>query len=131
MGRCRRAGCAEPCLIQRTKTGTKSLSYCRAHWSELIRTHHGTRRPENRWIDSNGYVLVRPSPDAFAVPEHRLVMEQILGRPLVKGESVHHKNGDRVDNRRENLELWVGPIHRGVRASDLTCPHCGRRYLED
>jgi hypothetical protein len=36
---------------------------------------------------------------------HRHLMEQQLGRPLAAGEHVHHKNGDRYDNRLENLEV--------------------------
>src|SRR5260370_41378730 len=57
------------------------------------------KAPEHpRGTRNNGYVF-----------EHILVMEALLGRFLLPGENVHHRNGVRTDNRRENLELWVRP----------------------
>lgn len=75
-------------------------------------------------IDKSGYKILsrlnsRPGSPGYAQPEHRAVMERMLGRPLEKHETVHHKNGNRTDNRPENLELWAGRHGRGQRTSDL------------
>jgi len=52
-------------------------------------------------------------------PEHRLVMEQHLGRKLLPKENVHHKDGDRLNNDISNLELWSTSQPPGQRVEDL------------
>ncbi len=50
--------------------------------------------------------------------EHRLVMAIVLDRPLAAHEVVHHRNGDRLDNRPSNLELWSTSQPKGQRVED-------------
>jgi hypothetical protein len=67
--------------------------------------------------DNDGYVREKAL-DGRWIMQHRLRMEERLGRPLLSHESVHHRNGDRKDNALENLELWSSSHPSGQRVED-------------
>lgn len=125
------------------KTFTTAASQVRRGRTCCSRRCYGLlRRGENhpawrggRVKTSDGYVMTwvgRDDPMASMataknkVLEHRLVMARVLGRPLAKGETVHHINGVREDNRPENLELRFG--HHG-QGQTYCCADCGSRKL--
>lgn len=129
-GKCSVDGCE---LLHQAR-GLCSVHYSRMYTknkgklgpNENPRTNRGRYTTPERMENAQGYVRVRI--DGVYVAEHRLVMEKKLGRKLEKQESVHHINGIRNDNRPENLELWVGPIRYGQRATDIKCHNCGEPY---
>lgn len=81
-------------------------------WERPLRA----KRPDGDGSRSHGYVRVYR--DGRLVAQHRLAMEETLGRPLLPEESVHHRNGARSDNRAENLELWSRAQPYGQRVED-------------
>jgi hypothetical protein len=81
------------------------------------------RVKDGRTNNGAGYVRVSKPKHLNAnkrgyVYEHVLVMSENIGRPLEKGETVHHINGVRDDNRIENLELWSTSHPPGQRVED-------------
>lgn len=67
-------------------------------------------------ISTQGYIDIRV--DNKYVKEHRYVYEQHYGITLTPNQNIHHINGNRLDNRIENLELWDTSQPKGQRVED-------------
>lgn len=93
--------------------------------------------------DDKGYVLIykpdHPHARAGCVPEHRLVMEEKLGRILDRKEVVHHKDRNKKNNHPDNLELFenntkhlkhelVGKVPKWTKAGKRRMLQGRRRY---
>lgn len=81
---------------------------------------------------SGGYNQVYVGGNKY-VPEHRRLMERHLGRKLLPNEVVHHINGDKKDNRIENLKVLDVKTHshyHNLKHGEykLTCKQCGKGF---
>ena len=118
---CYRAGRVVPqftCLhCGREQPRPKNANGAYAYWKRFCSRKCGGLYRRRPTTDRHGYRILWDG--QRLVPEHRVVMEQILGRPLTAQETVHHINGIRNDNRPENLELWATRHGRGQRNGDL------------
>ncbi len=137
--RCGQKTCSLICADKlRTKERPKCLTcgnpvkqlknkYCSRSCAMSNQNRKGQRRrlPDGTLRNhASGYKTIKAN--GKWMMHHRYVMEQILGRPLESHERVHHKNGDRSDNRPENLELWKVKKKdpAGVRQEDYHCAGC-------
>ncbi len=112
-----------PCEVSECRRLAEGDGLCRMHYER--RRRRGVLGGPNalraaRGAGSrtrHGYRVI--TVNGRQVLEHRYVMEQHLGRPLRKSETVHHRDGNRSRNTIDNLELWTGAQPSGQRAADL------------
>lgn len=87
-----------------------TVKYCsRSCLAKVHLAENGFRFPSGRTRMATPYRQIRVA--GVRRREHRVVMERVLGRPLLPTEHVHHKNGDGHDNRPDNLELVEPSAH--------------------
>ena len=135
------AGKSRHAICEAFQTKPSTL-YLLIHTHRLKEPRTGIARREyagnwtgGRHINAQGYVQVMVPPDhpeagarmSIYVLEHRAVMAAHLGRPLRRDESVHHINGDKTDNRIENLQLRQGKHGNGVA---YVCMDCGSHNVK-
>jgi hypothetical protein len=139
---CERAGCDRPaarrglcqtcydaerlrgseCVVAGCARQQRARGWCALHYNRwLLNGEPGEPEPRRvngrGHLDAYGYRWITVDGDARR--EHHVVMEAMLGRALRPYETVHHRNGVRDDNRRENLELWASAHPAGARVEDL------------
>lgn len=108
------------CSFEECGQQTVCRGWCSKHYQRWRK--HGDPgytliAPSGGWhVDGDGYRSIKVA--GKRVYEHRFVMAQVVGRPLLRTETVHHINGDRADNRLENLELWSKAQPAGQRVAD-------------
>ena len=105
--------CSRACSNRWNARNRSTTKYRR----ETTRGYVEVWKPDHPMAQKSGYLM-----------EHRLVMAEHLGRMLGPREVVHHLNGDRTDNRIENLELMGKVEHDKLpkpAPQPFECPHCG------
>jgi len=105
-------------------------------WKEVASVGEGNPNYSGgKYIDDKGYVRVlmpeHPKNIKGYVYEHRIVIEEYVGRMLHPWESVHHINEVKCDNRVENLYLCTAKEHSAIHREGSKPSQEHRQALRD
>jgi hypothetical protein len=125
------------CVVcgQGVRTGNRRARTCGPVCAARFKEQRQAAVAGRTRVRSDGYVEEHTG--RAYVLQHRLVMERALGRQLATREHVHHRNGNRGDNRPENLEVIDVADHirmhpdwpqQRQRRIVRTCEWCGNEY---
>lgn len=114
--------CSRDCYAQ-SKKGVKLGEITRQRMSLSHRGERNYQWKGGRYTGKDGYIHIRDIERKKYIREHQLVMEKHIGRKLIKGEVVHHKNGIRTDNRLSNLELLTISEHKKLHGNQYAPKH--------
>ena len=107
------------CILDDCNGPHKGLGYCEKHYTRFKKYGDPNfTKIKGYHFNAKGYIMCLDPLTNKHRAQHRIIMQQNLGRELLPNENVHHLNGDRTDNRIENLEIWSTSQPSGQRIED-------------
>lgn len=125
------------CKVKNCSRKYGAKGYCITHYYYWKRHDIPFSKKSIEWVAKRGKGTITPegyrilTKNGKRIREHRWIMEQKIGRTLLPNEHVHHINGNRLDNRIENLKIVDNFTHkfehtRKYENGIKSCSRCGK-----